>query len=119
MASSWIIALYASLAGVSGTVGATTLTEKHLAAHGHKMFADQDTKTKVTSAQYCCVQCAGYNYIGDANYGIGGTTASPGLGNTGKTSASASHTHSLTGAKSGSASSLPPYYALAFIMRCA
>ena len=104
---------------VSGTVGATTLTEKQLAAHGHKMFADQDTKTKVTSAQYCCVQCAGSNYIGDANYGIDGTTASPGLGNTGKTSASASHTHSLTGAKSGSASSLPPYYALAYIMRVA
>ena len=83
------------------------------------MFADQDTKTKVTSAQYCCVQCNGNNYIYDGNYGIGGTTASPGLGNTGKTSASASHTHSLTGAKSGSASSLPPYYALAYIMRVA
>ena len=104
---------------VSGTVGATTLTEKQLAANGHKMFADQDTKTKVTSAQYCCVQCNGNNYIYDGNYGIGGTTASPGLGNTGKTSASASHTHSLTGAKSGSASSLPPYYALAYIMRVA
>ena len=29
------------------------------------------------------------------------------------------HTHSLTGVKSSSASSLPPYYALAFIMRVA
>ena len=34
-------------------------------------------------------------------------------------STSLTHTHSLTGVKSGSASSLPPYYALAYIMRVA
>lgn len=33
------------------------------------------------------------------------------------TGGSQSHTHSLAGIKSGSANSLPPYYALAYIMR--
>ena len=31
------LALFMALAGVSGTVGATTLTVAQLAAHGHKM----------------------------------------------------------------------------------
>lgn len=35
------------------------------------------------------------------------------------TGGSKSHTHSLAGIKSGSASSLPPYYALTYIMRTA
>ena len=38
--------------------------------------------------------------------------------NTGATGGSKSHTHTLSGA-SGQASSLPPYYALAYIMRVA
>ena len=41
------------------------------------------------------------------------------LGTSGVTGSSASHTHSLSGVKSGSASSLPPYYTLAYIMRVA
>ena len=39
-------------------------------------------------------------------------------GETEPTGGSQAHTHNLTGA-SGDASSLPPYYVLSFIMRCA
>ena len=39
--------------------------------------------------------------------------------NTGSSGGSTTHTHSLTGSKSTSASSFPPYYTLAYIMRCA
>ena len=86
---------------VSGTVGATTLTEAQMAAHGHKIAG----------------------YVGDNSYGEYNDTAAK-YGNeaniqTDTTGSSASHTHTLSGIKSGSASSLPPYYALAYIMRCA
>ena len=87
--------------GLSGTVGDTTLTVEQIASHGHQTY-----------------------YL--ANDGGGGSAWRVGeSGNfTGKistTSAGGSkvHTHSLTGIKSGSASSLPPYYALAYIMRYA
>ena len=86
---------------ISGTVGDTTLTVEQIARHGHQTY-----------------------YL--ANDGGGGSAWRVGeSGNfTGKistTSAGGSkvHTHSLTGIKSGSASSLPPYYALAYIMRYA
>ena len=86
---------------LSGTVGDTTLTVEQIASHGHQTY-----------------------YL--ANDGGGGSAWRVGeSGNfTGKistTSAGGSkvHTHSLTGIKSGSASSLPPYYALAYIMRYA
>ena len=98
MVTSWILALFASLAGVSGTVGATTLTVAQLAAHGHDFTICRDD--------------AGTGYV-DTGSNQGGEYATQTAGS------SASHTHSLTGVKSGSASSLPPYYALAYIMRCA
>ena len=37
--------------------------------------------------------------------------------NTGSTGGSQPHSHSLTGAKSGSANSLPPYYAGHYVIR--
>ena len=85
---------------VSGTVGATTLTEAQLAAHKH-------THT-VTSSEWGPSGLSGQ----DAHL-IFPTE------DTGTAGLSASHAHSLAGVKSGSASSLPPYYALAYIMRCA
>ena len=85
---------------LSGTVGATTLTISQIAGHLHQTY-----------------------YL--ANDGGGGSAWRPGeSGNfTGKintTSAGGSqpHTHALDGA-SGEANGLPPYYALALIMRCA
>lgn len=102
------LALFASLAGVSGTVGATTLTEAQLAAHGHAATAAggyYDNASTVSSAPF------GTGVIGRPT-----CTVSPTVSNAGS---SASHVHSLAGVKSGSATSLPPYYALAYIMRIA
>lgn len=80
---------------LSGTVGATTLTVEQLANHSHRMAE---------------------------NKGVSGTNAyvatAGGLSHTQATGGSKPHTHTLSGA-SGSASSLPRYYALALIMRIA
>ena len=46
-------------------------------------------------------------------------SANSGKQTTDATGGSSSHTHTLTGSESTSASSFPPYYTLAYIMRCA
>ena len=85
--------------GLSGTVGGTTLTVEQMPGHNHT--AD-----------------VGKFHVGGNNRG----TYSSGdnvVASTSQTGGSQSHTHSLSGAQSDSASNLPPYYALAYIMRCA
>ena len=83
---------------LSGTVGDTTLSEEQIASHVHGI-------TVVT----------GYNGAG-VGYRIWQGTAA---GNTESTGGSQPHTHSLSGISSKTADSLPPYYALSFIMRIA
>ena len=84
--------------GLSGTVGGTTLSEAQLANHAHSYSK------------------------GATNRAYTGGSASPLDGlitdQTGATGGSQPHTHTLSGA-SEEASSLPPYYTLAYIMRCA
>ena len=81
---------------LSGTVGETTLSVAQLAAHSHPYeYPNLETNS----------------VVGFGAYGDHSST------NTGATGGSKSHTHTLSGA-SGDASSLPPYYALSFIMRC-
>ena len=82
---------------LSGTVGATTLTVAQLASHGHGINIPTE-----------------YNGEG-TRYRQWVNTKS---GNTSATGGSQPHTHDLTGA-SGEANGLPPYYALAYIMRTA
>lgn len=82
---------------LSGTVGATTLTVEQLASHGHGINIPTE-----------------YNGEG-TRYRQWVNTKS---GNTSATGGSQPHTHDLTGA-SGEANGLPPYYALAYIMRIA
>ena len=84
---------------ISGTVGETTLTVEQLASHVHP-----------ASAPYL-IHRAGSVPVDSGNYRYDNVTAPEAGG-------SQPHTHALTGA-SGEASSLPPYYALAYIMRCA
>ena len=88
---------------LSGTVGATTLTVAQLATHKHTI---KNSKYK-------------YGSNGEGQYGF--DTYFP-LSSTSNlidtTGGSQSHTHSLSGA-SKQANSLPPYYALALIMRIA
>ena len=81
---------------VSGTVGATTLSVTQMPSHTHTF--SKGTYGDIAEAK------------GSANSGKQTTDATGG---------SKAHTHSLSGAKSGSASNLPPYYALSYIMRCA
>ena len=100
---------------VSGTVGATTLTVNQSPRHQHATvqglpynisggFPTVKNPSSVKQA------LGGTWYAGDTVIATG-----PSLEDGG----SSSHVHSLSGVKSGSASSLPPYYALAFIMRVA
>ena len=83
---------------MSGTVGDTTLSEEQIASHVHGI-------TVVT----------GYNGAGTGYQIWQGAAA----GNTKSTGGSQPHTHSLSGISSETADSLPPYYALSFIMRIA
>lgn len=84
---------------LSGTVGATTLTVGQMPIHKHPLMS-----------------------FARVEYGNGGNRSFDGNGDTlaycGDEGGSQPHTHAWTGA-SGEASSLPPYYALAYIMRCA
>ena len=80
---------------ISGTVGSTTLTVEQLASHAHDMVERPEG--------------GGRHHTGE-----GGQPYTAGWTN--YTGGSKSHTHTLSGA-SGSANSLPPYYALAYIMR--
>ena len=86
---------------ISGTVGETTLTKEQMPSHTHGY-------RKVTSWN-------GWNGKNDGNDCKPPSDGQP----TAATGGSQAHTHALSGAKSGSASTLPPYYALAYIMRCA
>ena len=81
--------------GLSGTVGETTLTEAQMPSHSHRMGT----------------------YVGAAGTNAYAATSGS-LASTQSTGGSQPHTHSLSGA-SEEASSLPPYYTLAYIMRCA
>ena len=81
---------------LSGTVGATTLTVEQLASHGHPYSAPKP----VLNAQSASAR----------------TECKSESATTGLVGGSQPHTHDLAGA-SGEASSLPPYYALSYIMR--
>ena len=82
--------------GNSGTVGETTLSEAQLANHAHSYSKGATSRA----------------YTG------GGASPLDRLitDQTGATGGSQPHTHTLSGA-SGETNGLPPYYALAYIMR--
>lgn len=87
---------------LSGTVGATTLSEQQMPRHGHAIIL-------TTTGQ-------------NGTVGVYGLSASTEAGRSSSriitTGNSQPHTHSLT-ASTAAAGSLPPYYALAYIMRIA
>lgn len=87
-------------ASLSGTVGDTTLSEAQLASHKHS-FNTEDASWSTS----------GKIAAGNANDRRGSAS-------TNVTGGSQPHTHTLDG-KSASANSLPPYYALSFIIRIA
>jgi len=83
---------------LSGTVGSTTLTEAQLASHTHK------------------IRVASNSEAGNGLDAGKGNPTNMDSNRVAVTGGSQSHSHSLAGS-SGSATSLPPYYALAYIMR--
>lgn len=83
--------------GLSGTVGATTLSVEQMSIHTHS-YTDEHSGAGSGNPSG---QTWGYTVETKVTAPSGG---------------SKSHTHTLSGA-SGSANSLPPYYALAYIMR--
>ena len=85
---------------MSGTVGATTLTVEQLASHEHAYMGSPNYQRRNGSTD------------ADAAY-------KPSSQITGTTGGSQPHTHNLSGGSSETADSLPPYYALALIMRIA
>lgn len=87
------------LKNLSGTVGATTITGEQLAIHHHPMMSF--AQVNYTNGDHSSFDASG-NVLNYSGYAGG----------------SQPHTHAWTGA-SGDANSLPPYYALALIMRIA
>ena len=85
---------------LSGTVGDTTLSVAQMASHKHSMSGWVGNKSQPAGA-------SGSHAVGAAVSQETNTTGSP-----------QSHSHTLSGT-SGEADSLPPYYALALIMRIA
>ena len=110
----WIIALFMAFSGVSGTVGATTLTVAQLAAHYH----DQGTQVEDWTGNPSWAK-RGDKQDSRTGWAAEFRSATGYVGSVSDTGSSTSHAHSFSGIKSGSASSLPPYYALAYIMRIA
>ena len=83
---------------LSGTVGETTLSVAQIANHTHVINSDMTYRDVANIAS----KCLSY-IVGEQSEATGGSQP---------------HTHALSGA-SGEASTLPPYYALALIMRIA
>ena len=101
---------------VSGTVGATTLSAAQLATHDHYLVYSKDWGATGNWGKGLYVGTYNNDAIVIGNDKVADSVLSSKQRVSGSTSLT--HTHSLT-AKSGNASSLPPYYALAYIMRIA
>lgn len=82
---------------ISGTVGSTTLSTSQMPSHSHS---------------YSTVNAPG------STWGQGSTQLSRSDRTTGTTGGSSSHDHSLSGS-ARSADSLPPFFSLAYVIRCA
>ena len=85
---------------LTGTVGETTLTEAQMPSHDHQ----------------CSFVASTPEGAGSFTNGLHNPNEPPLITNS--TGGSQPHTHALSGV-SGEASSLPPYYTLAYVMRCA
>ena len=85
---------------ISGTVGATTLSVEQLAGHTHT-FGVSGSGTGTSNSWVPASATSGAGSYPE----------------TSQTGGSQSHTHSLSGANSGAASSLPPYYSGHYVIR--
>jgi microcystin-dependent protein len=94
-----------------GSTAGHALIEAELPAHQHTMFANVVNDVKVGAGESVAVETS--NSPGEEEYTMtkGGATPAT-LGLTGPTGTGDAHDHGIS-----SASSLPPYYALAYIMK--
>ena len=84
---------------IAGSISATTLSTAQMPSHGHTVYGS----SFVASAT---------NRIAMSSY-----NAQEGSASTSSSGSSGSHTHTLAEASAASASNLPPYYALAYIIK--
>lgn len=95
------------------TVEGHALTVPELPAHNHAMFANVANDSDLTGATSVAVKTT--SAPGESEYGLSTGGATPAtLGLTASTGDGTTHAHD---ASSGDASNLPPYFALAFIMK--
>ena len=96
-----IVGACTSCSDVSGTVEATVLTESQMPRHIHRIGVSSD-----------------FNYAPEVykRYTTPGGTASNSAPSTDYTGGSQPHTHGLAGS-TGNGNNLPPYFAMALIMR--
>ena len=94
-----------------GATGSHVLTTAELPAHSHSAFANATSASNITGGgPYAAWSTASSS--GNQDYDIKGTATAPTLGTTSDTGSGTGHTHTVS-----SASNLPPYYALAYIMK--
>ena len=102
----WDYALISRYDLVSGTVGASTLSESQLASHEHRMYyvdiSGQLTGQNINDAAAAWEKHNGFDGV---------VTSSCGSSN--------AHTHPLSTVTSNNVSNLPPFCAYAYIMRVA
>lgn len=95
------------------TVAGHALTVPELPAHNHAMFANVANDSDLTGATSVAVKTT--SAPGESEYGLSTGGATPAtLGLTASTGGGDAHAHD---AGSANASSLPPYFALAYIMK--
>lgn len=110
---------------VTGNIGWTTLNASQTAWHSHLMFKRTPGNYQASggplasSTQICCSSSNSVSGSSDSNYSIRGDSGTPDVGATGASGTSAAHSHSLDTASAASSSNLPPYYALAYIIKVA
>lgn len=94
-----------------GTVAGHALTEAQIPSHRHLTTVAATGSGALTAANSIFEAS---NSGGDSEYSLDGTAAEPTIGRTSGTGGGGAHAHGLT---INNAAHLPPYYALAYIMK--
>ncbi len=92
-----------------GTTGGHQLSVNEMPTHDHFAFRDSDTNTRMTSSTYPARQ---YVVSRDEFTDVRGHTLVPDVGRTSSNGGSQTHSHTIA-----IDSNVPPFYALAFIMK--
>lgn len=94
-----------------GSSGGHSLTTAEMPAHSHAMFANTNSSTNITGGGAHAAWTTASS-SGNQDYDIKGTATAPTLGQTSTEGTGDAHSHSIA-----TDDHLPPYYALAFIMK--